>query len=169
MATKRNILSIIAKSFDPLGLLSPMLMVAKIVLQKLWQLKLNWDQPIPSELSEIFHHFCANSHRINEFVIPRCVNSFSSQTLELHGFCDTCKEAYGAAIYVDAVSENKQRQIDLLCSKSGVAPLKPATIPRLELCAAVLFAKLTVNVINTLDVCVGKNYYLWSDYTITLS
>ncbi|XP_063918637.1 uncharacterized protein LOC135134000 [Zophobas morio] len=168
VATKRNVLSIIAKIFDPLGLLSPMLIVAKILLQKLWQLKLNWDEPIPSELSETFHHFCANLHRIDEFVIPRCINYFSPQILELHGFCDTSKEAYGAAIYVVAVGENKQRQINLLCSKSRVAPLKPTTIPRLELCAAVLLAKLTVKIINTLDICVGK-IYLWSDSMITLS
>ncbi|XP_067214144.1 uncharacterized protein [Linepithema humile] len=45
--TKRNVLSTIAKVFDPLGLLAPILITAKIFIQELWSLKLGWDEPLP--------------------------------------------------------------------------------------------------------------------------
>nr|XP_033322446.1 uncharacterized protein LOC117218272 [Megalopta genalis] len=47
--TKRTILSTIAKIFDPLGLLGPAIITAKLIMQRLWQLKLDWDlNPYPS-------------------------------------------------------------------------------------------------------------------------
>lgn len=48
--TKRAILSTIAKLFDPLGLLSPVIVRAKIIIQELWSIKLDWDDPLPSHL-----------------------------------------------------------------------------------------------------------------------
>lgn len=45
--TKRTILSTIATLFDPLGLLSPITIKAKIFIQELWAVKLDWDDPLP--------------------------------------------------------------------------------------------------------------------------
>lgn len=44
-------LSETAKVFDPLGLISPVIVRAKILLQSLWLHQLSWDQEVPMELS----------------------------------------------------------------------------------------------------------------------
>lgn len=43
--TKRVMLSSIAQIFDPLGLLAPIIITAKILIQELWKLQIDWDQP----------------------------------------------------------------------------------------------------------------------------
>lgn len=72
-ATKRNVLSLIARVFDPLEFLTPVMIKAKIILQKLWQLKLNWDELISVELREEFYNFCTSLHLADNFEIPRNV------------------------------------------------------------------------------------------------
>jgi len=48
--TKRCVLSLMARLFDPLGLLSPVIVNTKIMMQRLWKLQLDWDDPLPSDL-----------------------------------------------------------------------------------------------------------------------
>lgn len=88
-------------------------------------------------------------------------------TIELHGFSDASERAYGACIYVRTVSNNGEASCNLMCSKSRVAPLKPTTIPRLELCAALLLAQLMNKVTRAIEINVKCAYY-WTDSTITL-
>ena len=56
-ATKRNILSISSRLFDPLGLLAPIIIKAKILLQKIWENKLDWDESIPQCLETEWKSF----------------------------------------------------------------------------------------------------------------
>jgi hypothetical protein len=93
-------------------------------------IKLSWDELIPTELNQKFLKICSNLHLIDQFEIPRSViQSENIKTIELHGFCDASKSAYGAAIYIRSIDENNEVTVQLLCSKSRVAPLKPLTIP----------------------------------------
>jgi hypothetical protein len=132
-------------------------------------IKLSWDELIPTELNQKFLKICSNLHLIDQFEIPRSViQSENIKTIELHGFCDASKSAYGAAIYIRSIDENNEVTVQLLCSKSRVAPLKPLTIPRLELCAAILLAKLASKVIKIVDVNIDESYF-WSDSMVTLS
>lgn len=48
--TKRFVLSRISRLFDPLGIVSPVVLVAKLLMQALWVRKLEWDEPIPEDL-----------------------------------------------------------------------------------------------------------------------
>ena len=48
--SKRAILSEIAKIFDPLGLLGPIILYAKNIMQELWKEKLHWDESVPINL-----------------------------------------------------------------------------------------------------------------------
>jgi hypothetical protein len=66
--TKRSILSTIAKIFDPLGLIAPFVVNAKLVLQKLWQLKLPWDQSVPNPLTEEWHRFLNELQNMKRFL-----------------------------------------------------------------------------------------------------
>ena len=46
----RKLLSLVASIFDPIGIASPVTIRFKIVMQKIWQLGLKWDTPLPEKL-----------------------------------------------------------------------------------------------------------------------
>ncbi|XP_011879804.1 PREDICTED: uncharacterized protein LOC105568605, partial [Vollenhovia emeryi] len=141
--TKRSILSTIAKCFDPLGFLSPISIKAKILLQELWSLKLEWDDPLPSPLSAEWINFLQDLQEISSLTFPRWLGSTSDTKLEIHGFCDASQRAMAAVVYLRATSPDGNTKVTLVCAKTKVAPLKRLTIPRLELAGAVLLTKLT--------------------------
>ena len=141
--TKRSVLRIIASIYDPLGLLSPLIIKCKMFLQQLWQLKVNWDEPLPTEFQEQWHKIQRNLPSIQSIQIDRMVISkHKLKEIELHGFSDASEGAYGACLYIRSVDVVGNITTQLLCSKSRVAPLKRLSLPRLELCAAMLLADL---------------------------
>ena len=54
-STNRKMLATTASIFDPLGLLSPAVIAHKIILQKQWQHKLQWDELLPAHLQQVIH------------------------------------------------------------------------------------------------------------------
>ncbi|XP_036146036.1 uncharacterized protein LOC118646691 [Monomorium pharaonis] len=166
--SKRQILSEITRIFDPLGLLSPCLVLAKILLQKLWMHKLSWDEAIPADLHSTWIAFRNQINDLNQIEIPRHVICRGYTRIELHGFADAAQGAYGACIYIRSMVDQNTKQARLLCSKTRVAPLKQQTIPRLELCAALTLARLTKKVTGSLNILFDKITY-WSDSTIVLN
>ncbi|KAJ8957195.1 hypothetical protein NQ318_007757 [Aromia moschata] len=68
IASKRVILSIISQIFDPLGLLGPIIITAKILLQKLWQEKISWDEAIPQNLQTIWSQFLVDNEHNSEMI-----------------------------------------------------------------------------------------------------
>ena len=167
--SKRIVLSELASLFDPLGLLGPTIVKAKIFMQQLWQKKLEWNQQLTDEDSVSWKKFRDELMTINDIRIDRCLSPLHKVTrYELHGFSDASEVAFGACVYLRAISTNNQVSTHLVCSKSRVAPLKQLTIPRLELCGASLLAKL-MNIASTaLDMQLQESYY-WTDSTIVLS
>jgi hypothetical protein len=164
--TKREILSQIAHVFDPLGLLSPCVTFMKILLQELWQGKFAWDQPLPSELYKRWRSFIEELHLIEQVAFPRYALQPHSE-IEIHAFCDASEKAYCAAIYVRCISISSSR-VTLLTSKTRVAPLKVQSIPRLELCSALLLTNLLHATLSQLDLPI-KSKVAWSDSKIVLA
>ncbi|XP_037929892.1 uncharacterized protein LOC119664680 [Teleopsis dalmanni] len=165
-ATKRNILSISARLFDPLGLLCPIVVKAKILLQELWLQKLDWDESIPMRLDTAWQAFKNDLKQLNLISIPRYVNLHFNVKCQIHGFADASVRAYGCCLYVRCETSNGFK-CELLTAKSKVAPLKTKSLPRLELCAAHLLAKLW----NRIRVMFHHNIdevVFWTDSTITL-
>lgn len=167
--TKRQVLSIIVTLFDPLGLLGATITTAKIVMQLLWKIRdgndqaLDWDAPIPSMVGELWTNFHKQLPLLNEIRIDRCIVTPGAVHMEIHCFSDASEKAYGCCAYVRSIDSAGRIRIRLLTSKSRVAPLKCQTIPRLELCAAVLSAELFETVRKAL-----KNpfqAYFWTDST----
>lgn len=146
--TKRNILSTVARIFDPLGLVAPVTLYAKLLIKKLWSLHLDWDQCPPNYLVEQWSHFQLELPLLDKFSVPRHLGIFENSTATLVGFADACESSFGAAVYL-YLDSNSEFKTSLICSKSKVSPLKVVSIPRLELCAAVLLAKLMKFVIDT--------------------
>ncbi|KAK9744298.1 Pao retrotransposon peptidase [Popillia japonica] len=98
--TKRNILSQISKIFDPLGLIAPLTIRVKILMQEIWQLKLNWDESLPLHIQDKWICFTQEMESLSKVQIPRRVVSVNNAaSYEIHGFCDASEKAYGACIY----------------------------------------------------------------------
>ncbi|XP_045452660.1 uncharacterized protein LOC123661764 [Melitaea cinxia] len=165
--TKRSIMSDAFKIFDPLGLLSPYIMQPKLMLQKLWKLKSDWDQPVPIDIENAWRDFSKDLLSISNFQIPRFVLIESPQIIDIHCFSDASLVGYGACVYTRVTSSNNRIEVKLLCSKSKVAPLKPVSIPRLELCAALLSSRLGKAVLNSVRFTPNSVTY-WSDSSVVL-
>ncbi|XP_011858860.1 PREDICTED: uncharacterized protein LOC105556384 [Vollenhovia emeryi] len=167
--TKRKILSAIAKLFDPLGWATPVIIRAKILMQRLWIANCDWDDVVPSKLLEAWQHYHIHLHQLEEVTIPRWTQlSQQVQYRELHGFSDASTKASAAAVYLRVVKMNGMVSVNLLAAKSKVAPVKTISVPRLELSAAQLLARLIQFIRESLDFQETK-VSCWTDSTITLA
>lgn len=167
VVTKRSILSIVSQVYDPLGLLGPVVIVAKMIIQKLWQAKITWDEAVPQYLFTAWLEFREELPLLYNIELPRQVVIADYNYAELHVFADASERAFGSCIYIR--SKNKEQNVlcKLLTAKSRVAPLKQVTLPRLELCAAVLGAQLAQKVTESMNIDFDRVHF-WSDSTITL-
>ncbi|XP_058975815.1 uncharacterized protein LOC131801289 [Musca domestica] len=165
--SKRQVLSIIAKIFDPLGWLSPIIITAKILMQQLWLDDVGWDDPLKPHTLLSWKNFVSTSVGIEEIRIPRWVNYSADCNVQLHGFSDSSESAYAAALYL-RVEVGHNIFSNLLVAKSKVAPLKKMSLPRLELCGALLLAELVDSVLPQLDIQ-KTSLFAWSDSTIVLA
>ncbi|XP_076385701.1 uncharacterized protein LOC105664200 [Megachile rotundata] len=165
--TKRVILSEIAQIFDPLGLIGPVIITAKLIMQQLWQTKTTWDESVSQELYTQWTTYRQELSHLSELTIPRRA-LHADKKVELHGFADASEKAYGASVYLRVKIDLDRWETRLLCSKSRVAPLKTISLPRLELCGALLLADLVRKVKSALRVKIDKEFY-WCDSTIALA
>ena len=167
-STKRGIIGDVAKTFDVLGWITPVIISMKILYQSLWQLKLGWDEIVPGHLRDHHIQWREELPLLASVQIPRFYfREESPLTIQLHGFCDASQRAYAAVIYIRATYPNLSPSCRLVVAKSRVAPLKVLSVARLELLGAVLLAELLENTMETLDVPVA-GVHCWSDSTIVL-
>ncbi|XP_055621928.1 uncharacterized protein LOC129765548 [Toxorhynchites rutilus septentrionalis] len=122
-ATKRTILSTIAKLFDPLGLIAPVVIKAKIIMQELWLLSCDWDDPVPKTLDRKWKTYCRELPNISAYRVDRYA-FLPNATVMLHTFADASEAAYGACTYARSEDSEGNIKVQLLASKSRVAPLK---------------------------------------------
>ncbi|XP_055634288.1 uncharacterized protein LOC129774553 [Toxorhynchites rutilus septentrionalis] len=163
--TKRKILSSIARLYDPLGLIAPILVRAKILLQQLWAISLCWDEEVPLEIRKKWRRLIEEFPNLTNFRIDRY--AFMPGKVQLHCFADASELAYGACVYARSEAMDGSIRIELLMSKSRVAPLKKRSIPRLELCAAQIAAHLFTKVKAALDMEFSSIHF-WSDSMVVL-
>ena len=173
-ATKRNVLKILAMFYDPIGFLQPIIINQKIIFQKICKLKLDWDEEIPSALRDEWKSLIDSLKELGEIKIPRkMINQDPRDPLEiieLHRFSDASFQNYGACIYIRSISLAGRVDVRLVAAKSRLAPMKPSTIPRLELLGNLLLSRLMVSVKNALSsvLKISKEYF-WTDSQITLA
>lgn len=159
--TKRKVLSVIARMFDPLGLLSPIQVRGKYFLKCLWS-NYGWDDPLPESLCSRFDEICKCIRNVESLKFPRFV--VHPEGSHLHVFCDASNKAYGAAAYV---IDFRRSVGNLLVSKCKVAPNPKQTIPRLELTALSLGAKLAGRLMQNDDLRLSS-CTLWSDSMVSI-
>uniref|UniRef100_A0A8D8SQJ6 Integrase catalytic domain-containing protein n=2 Tax=Cacopsylla melanoneura TaxID=428564 RepID=A0A8D8SQJ6_9HEMI len=166
--TKRSILSTIARLFDPVGWLSPTTFFAKCIIQRTWLAGLDWSAPLPEEIAADWNNFLNQIVSLSEISIPRFCHITPSSKYSILGFCDGSEKGYAAVLYLRSASSENDIHISLLKAKSRVAPLKSATIPRLELLAALLLSRLLVSIQGVVQKLNVKNVFLFSDSTVVL-
>ncbi|XP_076477262.1 uncharacterized protein LOC143303108 [Bombus vancouverensis nearcticus] len=140
--TKRSISSVIAQIYDPLGLLAPVIVRAKMIVQQVWTLKVDWDESLPTDVHTEWIKYHTQLPLLNAARFPRKTIIESATKIELHGFCDASERAYGACVYVRTTDRKNNIWNRLLTARSKVAPLKSLSIPRLELSGALLLTSL---------------------------
>ncbi|XP_003738512.1 uncharacterized protein LOC100898875, partial [Galendromus occidentalis] len=161
--SKRKLLKGLAQIYDPLGILTPVTVRAKTLFQSLWKLKIDWDDPLPTEIIESYRNFVTMLRQSTDIRIERALSArFSTARFELHSFCDASLEAYGAAIYLRTVDKGFA-QARLVVAKARVAPTKQKwSIHRYELMGALMAARITSNIREYLKLKVAKEYF-WID------
>ncbi|CAH2095423.1 unnamed protein product [Euphydryas editha] len=166
--TKRNLLSLTQRIFDPIGILCPVTLVPKIILQETWRRDISWDEPLPTDLEQSFRAWYKHLTCLSQCRIPRrlTVDMLTECGLSLHLFTDASQLAIAACIFLRSERQGKVH-VQLISAKSRVAPPKGSTIPRLELTAALIGVRLLKKVKEHLNLPVIDEYY-WTDSGVTL-
>ena len=165
LVTKREVLSESSKVFDPLGLLSPVTIRAKTFMQSLWQCNIDWDEPLSDEDQQQWLTIAKNIQEARHVQIPRQyfpTVGTPKQHDRLHVFADASLTAYGAVAFICSGNSTS-----FVMAKSRVAPLKPLTLPKLELMGALTAARLCNFILQALHP-LSLSTYLWSDSQIVL-
>ena len=167
--TRRKILSIVSSVFDPLGLVSPFILLGKQILQELCVSGLGWDDKVQPEIEARFMRWIQLTSSLHILRIPRCYKrpSLTTYKVELHTFCDGSTIGYGVCSYLRLIPEQGPCQVKLVFGKSRVTPVKPMTVPRIELCAAVLAVRVSLMLEQELKYEYVKQIY-YSDSKVVL-
>ncbi|XP_033117958.1 uncharacterized protein LOC117117682 [Anneissia japonica] len=134
--TRRGILSITSSVFDPLGLVAPFILPAKMLLQDLCRQGLGWDELIDDFSMQRWRIWLEELKRLKEWSMPRCYKSNLSSniiSIQLHVFSDASEKGYGMCAYLKQEAQDGTIQVSLVLARSRVAPLKYVSIPRMEL------------------------------------
>ena len=143
--TRRGILSTVSSVYDPLGFIAPFVLPAKILLQDLCRKGLGWDDKIPEEELKRWESWLEELPTLEQFCVERCFkppNFGNVVSCQVHHFSDASQVAYGAVFYLRLVKSNREVQCSFIMGKSRLSPLKPVTIPQMELSASVLSTRL---------------------------
>ncbi|KAG1940147.1 hypothetical protein F2P79_016875 [Pimephales promelas] len=168
--TRRGVLSTVASIYDPLGFVAPFILRGKQILQQLCRDKVTWDEPLPQELSAQWEIWLQDLRNLSNVRIRRCYipdNFKDVKQYELHHFSDASVIGYGECTYLRAVDVNGDVHCTLVMGKARVAPTKVTTVPRLELSAAVVAARISVMLRNELEI-EGLQEHFWTDSKVVL-
>ncbi|KAL8583120.1 hypothetical protein ACOMHN_008558 [Nucella lapillus] len=168
--TKRGILSTVASIFDPLGLISPITLKGRMILQEACRSDLGWDQTLPARLVERWSEWLCDIGALSTICIPRYYFSGSVlpwHLVEFHHFADASTVGYGECSYLRILDDKGKPYCAVVMAKSKVAPICPVTVPRLELQAAVLSVKIAQFLQEEFE-GLNAQHHFWSDSKIVL-
>ena len=170
--TRRSMLSVASGIFDLPGLISPLVIPGKLLFQKATKLKLSWDESVPDAIAQPWRQWLSSLENLECLQVPRCIKPFNVEdgnvTLQIHTFADASLEAYAAVSYLRCEDlTSGEITCRLIKSKAKVAPIKPVTVPRLELQACLIAARLSNTILLDMKLNDIESHY-WSDSKIAL-
>jgi len=124
--TKREVLSDSAKIFKPVGLISYVTILPKIIFQHLWERGIAWDEPLPPDIQKEWLNWRTQLPDISAIRIPHCYTPFSSEIVDrqLIGFSDASEKAYCGVVCLRSFSTAGGVYTSLVMAKTRVAPIK---------------------------------------------
>ena len=164
LITKHEVLQDSLKVFDPLGLVVPVTIRAKLLMQVFWQKHLEWEEPLEPELCEQWYFIISDIKKLPLLHINRryFTVTYEKHNIQLHLFADASTKAYGAVAFLKLRQESS-----FVMAKTRVAPLKRPTLPRLELMAALTASNLAKFIFDSLQLH-DNPVFIWTDSQIVL-
>ncbi|XP_055306546.1 uncharacterized protein LOC129570849, partial [Sitodiplosis mosellana] len=159
--TKRKLVSDASKLYDPCGLLAPITIKAKMLMQATFKEGIGWDDFVCDAIQNEWNEYRVELPLIKQLKIKRWLSMTPNSTKQLHGFCDASDNGLSACVYIVQTS-NEITTASLICAKTRVAPIDPVATPRLELCGAVLLSHLAARIEHNLKID-KNNVHLWTD------
>ena len=150
----RGIFSTINSVYDPLGIVSPVILTGKQILQDLSRQNVDWDDLLPDEIITRRERWRTELPLLEKVKLNRCVKppGFGSPVqAEVHSFSDASESGIGQVSYLQTVNAKGEVHASFLIAKSRVTPIKPISIPRMELTAAVVSVNVTKMLQSELD------------------
>ncbi|KAJ8369941.1 hypothetical protein SKAU_G00099690 [Synaphobranchus kaupii] len=152
--TRRGVLSTVNSLFDPLGLVAPVTIQGRALLREFTTDTCDWDTPLQEEKLQEWEVWRNSLQELQQLHIPRRYTSNSlsnAKCTELCVFSDASTKAIAAVAYLKAIDEHGKSDVGFVLGKAKLAPLSDPTIPRLELCAAVLAVEMAELILEELD------------------
>ena len=176
--TRRGVLSVVNSIYDPSGFAAPVVLVGKLLSQQLVLMgkkkqndkPLGWDDPLPDDLKLRWQCWKDEFSALEDVSASRCYHPKNFGLVirnEIHAFADASKDAIGTSVYLKQVNERGEISVALVFGQSKVAPSQPTSIPRLELCVAVLATQAVKKIRKELDIEID-NVSFYSDSKVVL-
>ncbi|XP_062557220.1 uncharacterized protein LOC134222088 [Armigeres subalbatus] len=169
--TKRQVLRIVMRLYDPLGFVAHFVVQGKILMQEIWRTGTNWDEPIVEQLYDLWKRWIEQYSRISKVKVPRCFfGSFFPEQIsdiQVHILTDASAAACACVAYL-RITVGDCSQCSLIAAKTKVAPLRALSIPRLELQAAMMGSRLLQTICTALTVNIHQRF-LWTDSATVLA
>ena len=161
--TKRGILSAVSSLYDPMGFVCPVVLEAKKILPRLWKLNLRLDDLIPEDLQSLWNEWKCKLAVLSQVLVPRCQLIDSTVVnISLHLFSDASEDGYGMCSYLRFVYACGTVRCSFLIGRSRSSPVRPISIPRLELQAVTMSVKMYRLLVDELTYKISKATF-WSD------
>ncbi|XP_051162206.1 uncharacterized protein LOC127282148 [Leptopilina boulardi] len=162
--TKREMLSVIMSVYDPLGILLPLTIRSKMLLQDVWRRKCAWDEKLTEEEFIRWKAWISELKNAKDYQIPRAYFNREDipRDIELHIFSDASDKAYSAVAYLRGIFRDGSINVSFIAGKARVAPLKSLSIPRMELQGALIASRLGKTIIEELEITITRRVY-WTD------
>ena len=161
--SKRSLLRFLAKIWDPLGLLTPLTISGKVIIREIWKLSCDWDSPLPVELEALLNSFSRCLAQFPPCEVPRCLKISAASGVQLHAFGDASSVALGAVVYARVTQPSGDVDVSFVIAKAKLTPSKQTSIPRLELLAALLAARLARSLHCKSEI------FCWTDSRVALA
>ncbi|XP_047519920.1 uncharacterized protein LOC125059515 [Pieris napi] len=169
--TKRTILSSVARIWDVMGFVAPVVLYAKLLIKQLWLCECDWDDIPPDHIIQQWSRFKEELPLLGKIKIPRHVGIASGDVVTVVGFADASERAYGGVVYFHVRDSQglRKNSFSLISAKSKVSPRKVVSLARLELCAILVLSNLIANVINACNNRINiDRVFAFSDSTVAL-
>ncbi|XP_061819391.2 uncharacterized protein [Nerophis lumbriciformis] len=157
--TRRGILSVVNSLYDPLGFVAPVTVQGKALVRDVSTEEYDWDTPLPEDKAIQWNVWKYSLKELMQLQIQRTyisVSLLATVCREICVFSDASTMAISAVAYLRAIDTEGHSHVGFIMGKSKLAPRPAHTVPRLELCAAVLAVEIAETIMDDIDVEIHK-------------